>query len=254
MKNPIIPAFFFLMTTCVFGQKKVWVGENHKIFNLEFHYTHVIPGGDFASRYGNFHGIGGGMLMKTKPNILYGAEASYYFGSTVKEPNLLFALSNNVGGINTNSGSPGAVDFSMRGFNTIVKGGYLLPVSKKNRNSGIVLMLGGGIVMHKIHIAVQNDNIPSLTSEKRKGYDRYSSGWAAKQFIGYYHQGLDRRYNFYLGFDLMQAVTYNRRRYNYDLMEYDTGSHNDTYWGIRFAWMIPVYINTKTSDDEFIYK
>lgn len=236
------------------AQNKVWVGESNKIFNFEFHYTYVMPGGDFATRYSPFNGVGAGGLMKTSHNILYGGEASYYFGSGIKETNILNNLSNGGGGISTNSGSPGSFTLNMRGFNVLGKIGYVIPVSSKNRNSGIAIMVGGGLVTHWINIAIQNDNIPALNDDKVKGYDRYSSGWAAKEFVGYFFQSENKRYNFYAGVDLMQAVTYNRRKYNYDQMRYDTGAHNDNYWGLRIGWMIPVYINTKTSDDEFIFK
>lgn len=254
MNRTLFIILFALVAGRLHAQDKVWVGENNKIFNFEFHYTYVMPGGDFSTRYGDFHGVGAGGLMKTTHNILYGLEGSYYFGSNIKEDNILNNLSNGAGSISTNSGAPGGFTINMRGFNVLAKTGYLIPVSHKNRNSGIVFMLGGGIVMHKLNISIQNDNIPALTEDKIKGYDRYSSGWAAKEFIGYFHQSDNKRYNFYIGLDLMQAVTYNRRKYNYDMMQYDTGSHNDNYWGIRAAWMIPVYINTKTSDDEFIFK
>lgn len=245
---------FVCCNTVVFAQKKIWVGEANKIFNFQFHYTFINPDGDFSSRYGNFHGLGGGGLLKTTHNILLGFEGSYYFGPNVKENYILNNLTNNTGQISTNSGYPGSVNLSMRGFNTMGKVGYLIPISSRNRNSGIAIMAGGGLVMHKINIAVQNDNIPGLTAEKKKGYDRYSSGWAATQFVGYFHQSLNRLTNFHIGIDMIQATTYNRRKYNYDLMEYDTGKHRDYYWGIRFAWMIPVYINTKTSDDEYLFK
>jgi hypothetical protein len=249
-----IAAFLIGCTHPLFAQKKIWVGPASKIFNFQFNYTHISPGGDFSTRFGNFHGIGGGGLLKTTHNILLGVEGNYNFGPNVKESNVLYNLTNNVGQISTNAGNPGSVNLSMRGFNVMGKAGYLIPVSSRNRNSGIAIMVGGGIVQHKINIAVQNDNIPGLTNEKRKGYDRYSSGWAATQFIGYYHQSINKLYNFYLGFDVVEAVTYNRRKYNYDQMQYDTGRHNDYYLGIRLGWMIPVYINTKTSDDEYIFK
>lgn len=52
----------------------------------------------------------------------------------------------------------------------------------------------------------------------------------------------------------MQAITYNRRKYNYDEMQYDLNSHNDNYYGIKFGWIIPRYLKTKNSDDEFIFE
>lgn len=226
----------------------------NKIFNFEFHYTYVGTTGDFSNRFNSMNAIGGGLLVKTTHNFLYGVEGSYYFGANIKETNMLLNMTNNVGELTTNSGEPGSINLSLRGLNGLGKVGYLFPVSRNNKNSGIVIMLGGGIVMHRYNINVKNNNVPQLTADKIKGYDRYSSGWATKQFVGYYHQSHNKLVNFYVGADLMQAITYNRRKYNYDEMQSDVGAHRDQYWGVRFGWMIPVYINTKTNDDEYIYK
>lgn len=251
--------FFVVITALLFvlsahAQKKIWVGPNSKIFNFQFHYTYVSPAGDFSQRFNGFHGLGGGLLYKNSYNILLGAEGSYYFSNDLKPSSLLNNLTNNVGAINTSSGTPALVNIGMRGFSLLGKAGYLIPLSSRNRNSGIKIMLGGGLVMHKYNINVSQNNVPSLTEERAAGYDRYSSGWAFSQFVGYQHHSVNRYTNFYVGAELMQGFTYNRRKYNYDEMQYDLNMHNDYYYGIRFAWMIPVYLRGKTSDDEFIFE
>jgi hypothetical protein len=236
------------------AQKKIWVGKSSKIFNFQFHYTHVTPGGSFENRFNEFNGLGGGFLFKNTHNMQLGAEGSYYFGNNLKPSNLLNNLTNSVGAINTSAGTPGLVSLGMRGFSALGKIGYLIPLSSKNRNSGIKIMLGGGLVMHKININITQNNIPSLNEDRVAGYDRYSSGWAFNQFIGYQHHSINRYTNFYIGAELLQASTFNRRKYNYDQMQYDLKMHNDYYYGIRFAWMIPVYMRTKSGSDEFIFE
>lgn len=254
MRNSILAVFMIIGVFNANAQKKIWVGKSSKIFNFQFHYTHVTPGGNFAKRFNEFNGLGGGILFKNTHNMQFGAEGSYYFGNNLKPSTLLNNLTNSVGAINTSAGTPGLVSLGMRGFSAMGKVGYLIPVSSKNRNSGIKIMLGGGIVMHKININITQNNVPSLSEERAAGYDRYSSGWAFNQFIGYQHQSINRYTNFYIGAELIQGYTYNRRKYNYDEMQYDLNMHNDYYYGIRFAWMIPVYLRTKTGSDEFIFE
>lgn len=242
----------WLSFACI-AQKKIWVTDANKIFNFQFQYTHVTPSGDFATRFENFHGIGGGGLLKTRHNVLIGFDGNYYFGSRLKRNSILYNLTNGNGTISTGSGYPATFSLGMRGFSFLGKVGYLFPISHKNRNSGIAILLGGGLVMHKVNISTTRDDIPSLTGDKKGGYDRYSTGWAANQFLGYLHQGKNKAINFYIGIDLMQAFTYNRRKFNYDEMAYDLDLHNDNYFGLRFGWIIPKYINTKNSDDEYIF-
>lgn len=249
----IILLFSLLVVSNCFAQKKIWVTDANKIFNFQFQYTHVTPSGDFAKRFDNFNGIGAGGLLKTKKNFLIGFDGNYYFGNRLKPNNILANLTNANGTISTGSGYPATISLGMRGFSFLGKGGYVFALNHKNRNSGIAILLGGGLVMHKLNIATTRNDIPSLTSNKKAGYDRYSSGWATNQFIGYIYQGTNKAINFYVGIDLMQAFTYNRRKFNYDEMSYDLNLHNDHYFGLRFGWMIPKYINTKTSDEEYIF-
>lgn len=238
----------------VFAQKKIWVSDANQIVNFQFQYTRIMPDRDFAKRFSNFNGIGFGVMLKTKHNLAFSGEGNYHFSSTIKPNSYLANLTNNVSAISNSAGYPSSVSLGMRGFNIGGKIGYLLSLSHKNRNSGLVFLVGGSLVMHKVHIATTRNEVPGLTPEKKAGYDRYSSGWAISQFVGYQFQSINRSYNFYIGFDLMQAYTYNRRKFNYDERQFDTGLHRDDYYGIKVGWMIPIYLNTKTNDDEFIFK
>lgn len=236
------------------AQKKVWVGEANKIFNIQAQYQYVMPGGDFASRFNAFNSFGGGLSIKTTQNITYGFEGNYYFGSDLKPSSMLNNLLTAGGYVATNSGTPSNVSIGMRGWSILGKAGYLFPVSSKNRNSGVFIQLGGGLVMHKININISREDVPALTEERRAGYDRYSTGWALNQFVGYMHYSKNRYTNFYTGIELMQAFTYNRRKFNYDQMAYDLPMHRDYYFGLKFGWIIPRYMRSKTSDDEFIFQ
>jgi hypothetical protein len=129
----------------------------------------------------------------------------------------------------------------------------LFILSKANRNSGIVVMVGAGFLSHKININTAQNNAPTLTEDLKKGYDRLSMGFALTQFVGYHFQSRHRMVNFFVGVDVMEAFTKSTRGYNYDQMAYDNKKRTDIFLGFRFGWMIPIYLTTK-DQDEFYYK
>ena len=254
MKYVLVVMTFFAQSFLLMAQQKVWVGKADKILNFQFHYTYTEAGGDFSSRFNTFNGLGFGVILKTRHNVLLSFDGAYYFGNDIKQNNVLFNLTNSSSYINNASGYPAEFNLGMRGFSVMGRAGYLFPISARNRNSGIALMFGGGLVQHKLHIAVNREDIPALTEEKKAGYDRYSSGFGLTQFVGYFHQSRNRRINFYAGADLIQAFTYNRRKFNYDEMRYDTELHQDQYLSIKLGWMIPMYLKAGEESDEFYFE
>jgi len=228
----------------------------NQIFNFDFQYTYQYPQGYLASTYGPIHNVGFGGLLKTKENWLYGVEASYQFGTEVNNnlsQNILLNLSNSTGTISNITGTPGMVLLGERGLNTFIKAGKLLNISKSSPNSGISIIIGVGFISHKISITTPENNIPTLTEDLKKGYDRLSMGIAFTQFVGYHFQGKNRMTNFYIGLDVIEGYTKNVRGFNYDTRQNDTGNHFDLFIGPKFSWMIPVYLTTR-DQDEFIYR
>ena len=250
--------FFFQFPTVGFAQHKKNIETEicNKIFNFEFEYTYQMPQGYLASRFGNIHNASFGGIIKSKKNWLYGMDLSYQFGTEVSNEtaqNILINISNSTGTISNSTGSPGMVILGERGFNTFIKAGKLLNLSKNSPNSGVALMIGVGFLSHKINITTPESNVPTLTDELKKGYDRLTMGIAFTQFVGYYFQGKNRMTNFYLGLDIVEGITTNTRGFNYDTRLVDNGSHLDVFIGPKFCWMIPVYLSSR-DQDEFIYK
>jgi hypothetical protein len=223
----------------------------HKIVNIQFHYTYIIPDGKLGQRFGTIHNLGFGGLFKTKYNFIYALDASYQFGNVVRE-DVLYNLTNSAGVIVNSAGVEANLSISQRGFNTFAKIGKIFPLGR-NRNSGISVMLGGGMISHKINFNTPNNDIPSLTEDLKKGYDRLSLGPAITGFAGYHFQSRNRFVNFYLGFDYVVAFTKNQRGYNYDQRMPDTNTHTDYYYGMRLGWMIPIYLTIKEEDEYFYH-
>lgn len=225
----------------------------NKIFNFQFNYTYQIPEGDLALRFGPLHQVGAGVNLKTRNHWYFALQANYQFGYTVEEPGLFYFLTNSSGYITNTGGYPATYYLSQRGMSGIISAGRLFPLSLSNRNSGILVMVGGGYLLHKINIASPSNDIPTLTDELKRGYDRLTGGFALHQFVGYYFQSANRYFNFYVGVDLNQAFTKSFRGYNYDQRAFDNASRFDATNGLRVGWMIPIYLATK-DEDEFDFK
>jgi len=62
--------------------------------------------------------------------------------------------------------------------------------------------------------------------------------------------GNKRLWNFYAGFEFMQAFTKNRRSFNADDMAPEAFKRLDMLNGFRFGWIVPLYGKTRS---EFYY-
>lgn len=211
-----------------------------------------FPGGDLVNRFGINGAIGGAFAVKTKTNWVYGLKYDYIFGKDVKEWQILNNLITEGDFIINPNGVPSETDLFERGYavNGIV--GKVSPFLGKiklgpNKNSGLFYWVGLGLLQHKIQI---KSDVPQLQDEYSKGYDRLSNGISVSEFIGYLYLGNSRRVNFYLGFEIYQAWTKNRRGYNFDTMQVDEEKRLDLLTGFKFGWILPLY---KKVPSEFYY-
>jgi hypothetical protein len=218
---------------------------------IEFHYSILAPAGDMNDRFGLTTNVGIGFLRKTKSNLFWGAEVNYLSGSTVKEKYVLDGLKTERNQIININGNYADVRTFERGFSTYAKVGKLFPVFNSNKNSGVLLMVGLGFLQHKIHIEVLDDNVLALSSENRKGYDRLSNGLSLQQFIGYYYLHQRYLYNFYIGVDLSQSFTQNRRDWDVYAQRKLDESRKDYLNGLKIGLVFPLY---KRMPKEFYFR
>ena len=94
--------------------------------------------------------------------------------------------------------------------------GKVFPVLSMNENSGIYVHAGVGYLQHKLRIESNDQVIPSLELDYKKGYDRFTSGINFHQFVGYAFLANQGIVNFYGGFYAQQGLTYNRREIFFD--------------------------------------
>lgn len=206
-------------------------------------YAYQIPGGDMADRFGPNSVIGGGFQYKTRTNWVVGANFDFIFGNTLNDvDSLMYNLQTENGFIIDMAGNIADVSLYQRGYTLTAKVGKVIPVLSPNPNSGFYVSLSAGYLQHKIRIEVQNNNVPQLNDDYKKGYDRLTGGFTLSQFIGYMYLSDSRLLNFFGGFEFTQAWTSPLRDVYFDTMKPDPKQNRlDLLNGFKIGWIIPIF-------------
>ncbi|MBP7849300.1 MAG: hypothetical protein KA053_03390 [Lentimicrobiaceae bacterium] len=200
-----------------------------------------LPAGDLSGRFGPLASAGPAFMYKTRSNWVFGLEGDFLFGNDVREVHLFDAISTEQGYIIDAGGLYADVFTSMRGFRIGARGGYILSLSEKNKNSGLMMTLGAGLLQHKIRIDNKGNRAPQLDEDYVKGYDRLSNGLSLTASAGYLHLSSRRIANFYTGLEFTTAFAKSRRDWDFDRMAKDEAKRTDILIGLKAAWMIPLY-------------
>ncbi|MCF8330119.1 MAG: hypothetical protein K9I37_07250 [Crocinitomicaceae bacterium] len=216
------------------------------------HYGGNFPSGDLNDRYGYLNHIGIMSGYKTAKQLYLGLDANFMFGNQVKMTGLFDHLVDSQGNITDINGDIAIVLVMPRGFNTNLSIGGLWPVWGSNKNSGIFVHGGAGFLLHHMRIETQNQVIPQLELDYKKGYDRLTTGINTHQFIGYSFMADGGFYNFYGGLYAQQGFTKNRRTIFFDqpTTPVSTDLRLDLQFGFRLGWFIPIY---KRKPKDFYY-
>lgn len=202
-----------------------------------------LTAGDLALRHGYFAHVGLFAGYKTKRNWVYGIDGSYMFGNQINETGLFDHLVDSKGNITDQNGDVAVVVLGSRGMHINLNAGKILPVFNPNPNSGLYLSGGIGFLAHKIRIETQDQVVPQLELDYRKGYDRLTQGLNLSQFIGYAFMSNESFVKFYGGFYIQEGFTYERRTVFFDQPDtpVSTAPRLDIQYGLRFGWLIPIY-------------
>lgn len=243
--------FVLLISSISFAQRNV---KDSTIGTpwLTVQYGFNFCGGDLADRYGHFNHIGFFAGYKTKKNWVFGGESHYMFGNDIRLTGLFDHLVDSYGNITDENGDIAKVLVFSRGVHANGIIGKVLPIFSPNKNSGIYINLGVGYLLHKLRIETNDQVIPELELDYRRGYDRLTTGLNTSQFLGYAFMANHSFVNFVAGFYIQEGFTYNRRTLNYDSPEtpVSTDMRLDLQYGIKVGWMIPIY---KRQPKEFYY-
>lgn len=231
----------FLLTIVSISNSQI-KDSSINMLKCEVNYSFHIPSGDMADRFGLSSTIGFGLDYKFKSNWTIGAELNYIFGNNIKDStSILTAIMTESGYIINKYGEYGTFLLTERGFYGGAKLGKLIPVLGPNKNSGIIINVGAGLLQHHIRIENKDNNTPPILGDYKKGYDRLSNGLSLREFIGYQYLDNKGLINFYFGFEFYQAWTQCRRDYNFDTMQRDDTKRKDYLSGFRIGWILPLY-------------
>lgn len=241
-------AFFTLQNT--FAQ---YVAPSMRKLSIGAAYSYNIPSADMSNRFGDFNGTLLGVYYKSKSQWTMGVSGTFYFGSQLKEDNLLYNLSNSSGTINSTNGNPAKYALSMHGYSVQANLGKMFRLFNRFPNSGLLVELSGGYISHWINFSIPQNDIPPLDDAHIKGYDRLSGGLAMTEFIGFMHYSASRFLNFKTGLSFTQANVQNFRQFNYDTQSMELGVLQDRISSFVFCWFIPIDIS-QNKDNEFLFR
>lgn len=204
-------------------------------------YSYQVSYGDLSKRFGNHSSIGIKTNYQHNSGWVFGLNTHFIFGLNVKEDNILDGISTSEEQIINQNGQFEDYTLLERGFDVTLNAGRLIKVFGPNKNSGILVTAGAGLLQHKILIQNFDNKAPQITTPYKKGYDRLTNGLSTTQFIGYQYLDNKRLINFFIGLEVTQGFTQNRRSYNFDTGERDTQKRLDLFHGIRVGWTLPIY-------------
>jgi hypothetical protein len=249
-------------TQDVLAQKKKRIRE-HRVFDedakppngflVDFSYGIHLPLADMAENYKYNFSLAGKVQYIFSNNVALGLVGDFQFIDDMKT-DVVANLREEEGFIIDRFGQLSDVQLGQRGFFLGASISYLIPVLKNYKRSGIEVRFEAGYEQHWVRIEVLGSDIFALSEEYKKGYDRMTTGFAMRQYIGYRHLDRNRLLNFFGGFDIMQAFTQNRRGYNFDTRQEDTKNRIDILVGFRIGITLPIYIYTpETQEDVRFY-
>lgn len=209
------------------------------------------PFGDLQERFGYGGLTGGSFIFKSSKNWTLEGNVGFFFGNRVKEDTILKNLQTNTQIFIGRDGNPVDVFLNERGFVATVRVGKIVPVIGPNPNCGVHLALGGGVMQHRIRIQPEFATLPQLEGDYKKGYDRLTNGLCLSQSIGYQHFGNYRFVNFYIGAEIFEGFTQNRRSLNFDTQKRDARERLDILGTLVVRWYFPIY--KRHASDYYFY-
>lgn len=241
MKNTFL-IIFFLVSVNSISQRNV---KDSIIGSplIGVHYGGNWTSGDLAERYGYFNHVGVSAGYKTNKNWYYGLDANFMFGNQTKITGIFDHLVDDKGNITDINGDIANVLIYPRGVNVNASFGRLFPVLSPNSNSGILVHVGAGYLLHRLRIETNEQVVPQIELDYKKGYDRLTMGVNFHQFVGYSFLANSGAYNFYGGFYIQEGLTKNQRTIFFDQPDVpvSTATRLDIQYGFRLGWYIPFY-------------
>jgi len=255
MRRAII-GFMLLGFSPLSGQNPSYPERNNSgkkaekpVYGIYADYGIQTPFADLRERFGFFNSIGAGVWYKVPAQISIGFSVRPFFGSRVFEPNLLGDMAGPSGSPIDQNGMLQMVRAYMRGYQTQLQIGRLVPVSA-NTQSGIHLQAGLGFLQHKIKFSYDERTLPQLNKPYQYGYDRLCNGLTTSAAITLQHVDVKNGLSGFFGLEYVMGFTENRRNMNFPTQSAEKGRRGDHYISFKGGILIPVF-RKKRDDEEF---
>jgi hypothetical protein len=218
------------------------------VIHLPFSYKIQWPTGELADRFGQNFAVSAGLHYYPNDSRWYvGGEGSFLFGQTVKR-DVLYRLRSPQGFIIGNDRQIADVFLRERGWTAAIEAGRVFGKHAQLRR-GIAAEVGAGILSHHIRVQDDSQSVPQVSGAYRKGYDYLTLGFMVSQSIGYQYSSRDKRINFRIGLEIMEAFTRNQRQINFDTFAAEPGRRMDVLWGVKATWILRLV----TGEQEIYY-
>jgi len=214
-------------------------------------YDAQFPFGHVAQRFGFDNLVGMEILYKTDKNWLVGANGGFIYGSTVKQDYVYTNIATSTGQFITHYNDLTSIRPEEHGFNIQFTFGKIIPFAQRYPDAGLMLMTGFGIVQDKMAVSIKAAELPQLSPEYRKGYDRMCNGPVISQFIGGNFMARGKYLSGYAGLQLDVSYTQNERPYDFYTMGKLNDKGVDVFLGLKVGFSISKYL--QASEKEFFY-
>jgi hypothetical protein len=218
---------------------------------IAFDYTAQFPFGHVAQRFGFDNLFCAELLYKTQKNWLVGGNGGFIYGSNSKQNYVFSSIATNAGQFITQYNDLTDIRPEEHGFNVQFTFGKIVPLVEKFPDAGLLFMGGVGMISDRIAVSVKATELPQLSPEYRKGYDRMCMGPVASLFLGGTYMGRKKFLSGYLGFQADFSYTIDQRPYDFYSMGKLNDKGPDLFLGIKAGWIIPIFL--QTSEKEFFY-
>jgi hypothetical protein len=234
--------------------KKEKQGEIAVLFNP--YYVALLPVGLLSDRFGFSNDIGMNVTLKTRNNWMIGIEGGYLFGSETKGytvDSISTSLRSHILQEPTADGTnTGYIIPALSGFIAQLRLSKVIPFTRYNKESGLMLSLAAGFMQHKILINVNPRFYPQFNDVYLSGYDRLCNGAMTSAMLGYFYMSRNHKLSFYIAAEYNIGFTQNRRGWNFDEGGPPRdGTRIDMLGGIRLGWNIPVYMRKAAANRDY---
>ena len=246
--------------TCVFAQAQgdtTVFKKLHKQFDpnnaVMFvpNYNAQFPFGHVAQRFGFDNLVGFEILYKTNKNWLFGGNGGFIYGSNSKQNYVFSNIATSTGQFITQYNDLTSIRPQEQGFNIQFTFGKIIPLSEKVPDAGILFMTGVGVVADKIAVSIKASELPQLSAQYRKGYDRMNVGPVISQFVGYNYMARSKFLAGYIGVQADVSYTQNVRPYDFYAMGKLNDKGVDLFIGLKVGFIIAKYLHA--SEKEIFY-